>query len=1078
MRGGLFLMLKKNDLDRLESHWAVSAIPEKDRQLCFHTIDKIKTQKAMKNSIKFNFTIQKDWQDYLARIALAYEIPAIENISAFTNYTDDNCDRILFSASAWRCFDLYSVMDIPSNVNAKIFFVLHVCSMAYCGERWNDLKKWFFDNQDIILTGIQENINDIWDQKVLKSIFRCWLKLFIKKDWDDLSQIAKEITTLRQSQKVYEEEFLTESKDSQQSAFLLIALYNLSKSTELLATYMMQGEPVTIHGQLDKHYENSIEAALCANDTEFETILRWIHCASNYMVDGSVWWIARAINSRTTDFVKYVTKNRSLFEMLPPQKAAIREQGLLDQASTAIAVEMPTSGGKTLLAEFKLLQALNQFDQEKGWVAYVAPTKALVSQITRRLRKDFNEKIRVEQLSAAIEIDAYESELLESDDRSFDVIVSTPEKLNLVIKNDKVSRPLALVIMDEAHNIEDHERGLRIELLLAAIKMDCPTSNFLLLMPYVENAEVLSKWLANDIASGKSISIGSTPWKPSERVVGVYEKVSSKGRGNWHLEFDSLITMSDSIHFSGKYQVNGEHHFGKAYSKVSTTDMTAAMAKELSVMGTCLAIARTTDHSWNMARNLANEMEELPENYKGLENIRLVQKYLADEMGEEFELIHMLNKGIGVHNASLMDEVKELMEWLAEENCLKVLCATTTIAQGINFPVSSVCIQSISLSGPGYSTDMTPREFWNLAGRAGRIGQNSLGMVGIACNKDNREHITQFVSKKTGNLISRLVTMLDDIEKQGKLYELDEVIYYDQWTDFRCYIAHLCNEKDKLDDILADMEQLLRNTLGYNAVKSEPNGMIKSKKLLEAAKGYAAKLLDNPQLSKLSDQTGFSPEGIQKVFGGMRQLNKKLSVDSFNAKSIFGGNNLLAELYGVMLKVPELRQLEEIAGEGEKHKNIAEITTDWVTGKTLAEIAKSYFSEGDDTKNLMRACKAINKQIANCGTWGLSAITKLSGINFEELSEDRRKEIDMIPAMIYHGVNTPEAVLMRMNYVPRSISGNLGNEYKKVAKDFTTNEVKKFLCSLNEDDWEKAKKVNSHMTGKEYMCIWKLFSGM
>lgn len=1078
MRGGLFLMLKKNDLHRLEAHWAVSVIPEKDRQACFHTIDKIKTQKAIKHSIKFNFMPQKDWQENLERIALAYEMAAIENISAFTNYTDENCDRQLFSASAWRCFDLYSVMDIPQNINAKIFFVLHICAMAYCGERWNDLKKWFLDNQEIILNGIQEDISDSWDQKILKSIFRCWLKLFVKKDWDDLSQIGKEIASLRQSQKIYEEKYLMESGDSQQSAFLLIALYNLSKSTELLALYMMQGEPAAIHGQLDKHYENSIEAALCANDTEFETILRWLHCASNYMVDGSVWWIARAINSRTTDFVKYVTKNRSLFEMLPPQKAAIREQGLLDQASTAIAVEMPTSGGKTLLAEFKLLQALNQFDQEKGWVAYVAPTKALVSQITRRLRKDFNEKIRIEQLSAAVEIDAYESELLQSGDRNFDVIVSTPEKLNLVIKNGKVSRPLALVIMDEAHNMEDHERGLRIELLLAAIKMDCPTSNFLLLMPYVENAEVLSKWLANDVASGKSISIGSTPWKPSERVVGIYEKTSCKGSGNWCLEFDSLITMSDSIHFSGKYRVNGERHFGKAFSKVSTTDMTAAMAKELSVMGTCLAIARTTDYSWSMARNLAYEMEELPENYKGLEKIRLVQKYLADEMGEEFELIHMLDKGIGVHNASLMDEVKELMEWLAEENCLKVLCATTTIAQGINFPVSSVCIQSISLSGLGYSTDMTPREFWNLAGRAGRIGQNSLGIVGISCNGKNRQHITQFVSRKTGNLISRLVTMLDDIEKQGKLYELDKVIYYDQWTDFRCYIAHLCNEKDKLDDILAEMEQLLRNTLGYNTVKAEPNGMIKSKKLLEAARVYASKLLKNPQLSRLSDQTGFSPEGIQKAFSGMRQLNKKLSVDSFHAKNIFGGNNLLAELYGVMLKIPELKQLDEIAGEGQKHRNIAEITTDWVTGKSLAEIAKSYFSEGDDTKNLMRACKAINKQIANCGTWGLSAITKLSGINFEELSEDEKKEIDMVPAMIYHGVNTPEAVLMRMNYVPRSISGSLGKEYKKVAKDFTANEAKKFLCSLNENDWEKAKMVNSHMTGKEYMCIWKLFSGM
>lgn len=172
------------------------------------------------------------------------------------------------------------------------------------------------------------------------------------------------------------------------------------------------------------------------------------------------------------------------------------------------------------------------------------------------------------------------------------------------------------------------------------------------------------------------------------------------------------------------------------------------------------------------------------------------------------------------------------------------------------------------------------------------------------------------------------------------------MIYYDQWTDFRCYIAHLCNEKDKLDDILADMEQLLRNTLGYNTVKAEPNGMIKSKKLLEAAKVYASKLLKNPQLSKLSDQTGFSPEGIQKAFSGMRQLNKKLSVDSFHAKSIFGENNLLAELYGVMLKIPELKQLEEIAGEGQKHRNIAEITTTGLPENPLQRLQNHIFQKG------------------------------------------------------------------------------------------------------------------------------------
>ena len=34
---------------------------------------------------------------------------------------------------------------------------------------------------------------------------------------------------------------------------------------------------------------------------------------------------------------------------------------------------LPTSSGKTLIAEFRILQALNQFDQENGWVAYLAP---------------------------------------------------------------------------------------------------------------------------------------------------------------------------------------------------------------------------------------------------------------------------------------------------------------------------------------------------------------------------------------------------------------------------------------------------------------------------------------------------------------------------------------------------------------------------------------------------------------------------------------------------------------------------------------------------------------------------------
>ena len=185
-----------------------------------------------------------------------------------------------------------------------------------------------------------------------------------------------------------------------------------------------------------------------------------------------------------------------MFELLPPQRAALLEQGLLDQAKTEIVIDLPTSGGKTLLAQFRILQVLNQFDAEKGWIAYVAPTRALCAQITRRLRADFDPiGLRVEQLTAAVEVDAFEEELLTETDQSFHILVATPEKLSLVIRNKKVKqRPLALVVMDEAHNLETKGRGLRIELLLATVKMDCPRANFLLLMPYVGGCSIVS-WL-------------------------------------------------------------------------------------------------------------------------------------------------------------------------------------------------------------------------------------------------------------------------------------------------------------------------------------------------------------------------------------------------------------------------------------------------------------------------------------------------------------------------------------------------------------------------------------------------------
>ena len=71
-------------------------------------------------------------------------------------------------------------------------------------------------------------------------------------------------------------------------------------------------------------------------------------------------------------------------------------------------------------------------------------------------------------------------------------------------------------------------------------------------------------------------------------------------------------------------------------------------------------------------------------------------------------------------------------------------------------------------------------------------------------------------------------------------------------------------------------------------------------------------------------------------------------------------------------------------------------------------------------------CRAIYRVIVNNGTWGVSALSRMAEIDFDALPEPERRRINALPAMIYHGVNTEDAVLMRMNSVPRSAAGTLG----------------------------------------------------
>lgn len=1082
-------------LDELSGHWAVAAIGEDELIRVENLVHEKLAYRAVGEQISFSFAESLDDEPLLERVALAFELAAIEGLDELTRPAGDNrALRDQAVAASYRAFEIRRLLSVPLETEERLFFVLRLSAVAYCGDRWSDLRRWFREQRDALK--VPSVADEPWDRRLLYRLFDCWIRLFRKEGWHDLDSIGGIIAGLRNDQKVHEENRLQNGSEAVDRAIALrlAALYNWAKATETLATYMSQGEPGNPIGVLDKHFEAGIKAAAASGDAQHEVILRWLHATGRIMVTNSLWWATRTANSQVTGFVRSLTRreHQAMFELLPPQRAALLEQGLLDQAKTAIVIDMPTSGGKTLLAQFRILQALNQFLPQHGWVVYVAPTRALSAQITRRLRNDFEPiGLRIEQLTAAVEVDAFEEELLADHNHPFEVLVATPEKLSLVIRNKKVARPLALVVMDEAHNLESEGRGLRIELLLATVKRDCPEANFLLLMPYVEASESLARWLAEDINAGHAISLSTVPWRPNERIIGLYSAVADHSeRGGWRLLFETLSATEKAMPLKGTHVVDGVKPINVPKSKVLINGkqtarwlQTAAIGTVLSARGTSVAVANNIQSVWNMANAVARSVPDL----KSVPaDIRLVQDFLRTEISPDFRLIGMIEKGVGVHHAGLSDDVRALMEWLAETGALRMLCATSTIAQGLNFPVSSVFLSSRFVPQGRRSKEIAPREFWNLAGRAGRLDHDSVGVVGL-CEGGDREKLIEFVSRSTGALVSRLVVLIDELAEKRNVSGLSEVLWQNQWEDFRCYIAHLWAEKKSLDSVIEESEQLLRNTYGYTSMRNDPAQRDKADALLDATRWYARELAKMPKgIAELADSTGFSPEGVSAAMGGLRKLETKLRPSDWAPESLFGRGGKIADLFGVMLRVPQLKKdLQELSGPGFDQSRISDITRDWVNGRGIEEIAKEYFKRDRDdevgTGAMTDACRAIYRTVVNSATWGVSALRQASGNDFERLTESEQRRINAVPAMIYHGVRSEEAVLMRMNSAPRTAAEALGALYRQVIGEedrrCSVGGARRFLKELGVPEWNEVRPEGSALSGTGYKRVWEILAG-
>lgn len=1051
------------------SHWLLDTMADK-RRLALREADRMQFYREMGREVT-DFD-----EEALREVAAALEIAVLD--LGVDRLTDDPEQRTLLRQSAEDAFRLLRMLPLPTSPMDAGTHLLRASVLAVLGDRGADAARWLrsLDESQQWPDLLLDSPN--WGERCWATLTDVWLRLVRKKGWSDRDTILERVAALRSAQQAFEREYLHtfEPIEAKRSALELIAIYHLAKAADVLAHYITDGVVDGSHQiqpVLDSHFDRAIEACDAAHLIELGPLTRLLARAAQQMAENALWTVTRAVNSRVTEFVRELVNrgrgDRALFDVLPPQRRTLAEQGLLGSSRRAVVVSLPTSSGKTLIAQFRMLQALNQFEDRKGWVAYLAPTRALVNQVTRQLRRDFEPLgLQIERVSPAMEIDGVEAGMLKEshEETQFRVLVATPEKFDLMLRQgweEKIGRPLSLVVVDEAHTIQEGERGLRLELLLATINRECREAQFLLLTPFIQNAREVARWLGGQ--NSEDISLG-VDWQPNDRAIGIVSPVDDgaiNGRSrNYRLDFQTVHTSRHTIDLDDTFSLGKEDTLATTLSKSREVGTLAAItARKLQVRGPVIAMHSRPDFVWSLAEKIKSD--RLP---NLSDDVRFVQKYVAAELGAQFPLVDLLSHGVGVHHAGLPEEIRMLMEWLFEKGRLDVLAATTTIAQGVNFPVSGVVMAATSYP---YGQPMPPEDFWNIAGRAGRVSQGQLGVVAlVAKDKSEVAQRREFIGRATGDLNSALIKLAQ--ATADELTDLGMIVYrHPEWSSFLQYLVHTYRQLGAPANFADQVEQVLRGTLGFEKLRAS-NSRIASQ-LLGGIRSYVSYIADPGQPLKLVDSTGFSLQSIRTVMTHRGDIGP----DSWDRERLFSqGDRTLQDMMGILLRVPELRgNLQEVLGErsleGDK---LALILKDWVNGEEITTIAERYFrKDGRDEVTALTKCgQNLFGKLAQTSSWGLNA---LMAITASDLPEEERNRLANLPSQVFYGVSTDEAITLRLLGVPRRAATSLARAMNLSAGE-SLPAIRQRLAALSQQDWAVALGPD----GYAYRRVWQIMDGV
>ncbi len=414
----------------------------------------------------------------------------------------------------------------------------------------------------------------------------------------------------------------------------------------------------------------------------------------------------------------------------------------------SVVVCAPTGAGKTVIAEHAIHCALKNNKR----VFYTTPLKALSNQ----KYNDFSRKYGAEKVGLLTGDTSY--------NRSAQIVVMTTEVFRNMLYGTNFGsvsdnlKEVKYVVLDEVHYMNDEQRGTVWEESI----IYCPTNvQIIALSATVANADELTGWINTVHSKTELVNTDFRPvplkffyfdssqpntilplFAPGGRL---NKKIKPEKRNFKHGKISQRSVVKDVVR-----NLHEKNMLPAIYFTFSRKKCDEQMEK-------CISLSLVTKEEQRRIREIIDEyIAENPYLYKN-------------------KHIEYLLAGVASHHAGLLPGWKVLVEKLFQEGLIKVVFATETLAAGINMPARSTVISSISKRTDSGHRTLTPSEFLQMSGRAGRRGMDEVGYVTIIGTPfQSPEEVAELVLSDANPLESRFSPSYSMVLNLLQRFSVDE----------------------------------------------------------------------------------------------------------------------------------------------------------------------------------------------------------------------------------------------------------------------------------------------------------------